>query len=64
MSRKFLDPDDPFFAHAWRRWATVLFPLIWAVIEVALGNIWWALGIGGIAAYAFFMLIVKGPTQR
>lgn len=31
---KFLDPNDPFFRHAWVRWVTVVLPLIWGVVEL------------------------------
>jgi hypothetical protein len=31
---KFLDPNDPFFRHAWVRWIAVLLPLFWAMVEL------------------------------
>jgi hypothetical protein len=31
---KFLDPNDPFFRHAWVRWISVLLPLIWGIVEL------------------------------
>jgi hypothetical protein len=60
--RKFLDADHPMFARPWVRWATVLVPAAWAVFE-ALSESWlWVAVFGGLAVYAFFVLIVKGPT--
>jgi hypothetical protein len=58
---KFLDPDHPFFRPVWRRWATALFPLLWAAFELWNGSPGWALLFGAVGAYAFWMLIVKGP---
>jgi hypothetical protein len=63
MNRKFLDADHPFFAPVWRRWVTALFPLIWALFELSAGNMGWALAFGAVGVYAFYVLIVKGPTQ-
>jgi hypothetical protein len=62
MSRKFLDADHPFFRPVWRRWATALVPLCWAVAEISMGNTGWAAAFGAVGAYAFWVLIVKGPT--
>lgn len=62
MPAKFLDPDHPFFRPVWRRWATALVPLIWSLVEIATGNTLWALLFGAVGVYAFWMLIVKGPT--
>jgi hypothetical protein len=63
VSRKFLDPDHPFFAPVWRRWATALFPLAWAIVEVIGGSPGWAVAFAAVGLYAFWVLIVKGPTQ-
>jgi hypothetical protein len=60
----FLDPNDPFFAQAWRRWATALAPMIWAGVEMfAFASPGWALVFGAVGAYAFWVLIAKGPDQ-
>lgn len=59
---KFLDADHPFFKPVWRRWATALFPLAWALFELAWGNTGWAMLFGAVGGYAFWILIVKGPT--
>jgi hypothetical protein len=58
---KIIDPDDPFFAPVWRRWATVLFALFWGVIELFWGNPGWAMLFGAAGAFAFYVLIFKGP---
>jgi|APEBP8051073178_1049388.scaffolds.fasta_scaffold00002_386 hypothetical protein len=61
-NRKFLDPDHPFFRPVWRRWATAGFPLAWAAVELYNNNLVWAMMFGAVGAYAFWVLIVKGPT--
>lgn len=63
MALKFLDPDHPFFKRVWRRWLTAIFPLGWAIVEIATGNTVWAMLFGGVGVYAFWMLIVKGPSS-
>ena len=60
---KILDPDDPFFAPVWRRWATVLFALFWGGIELFFGNPGWAVLFGAAAAFAFYVLIYQGPSS-
>ena len=50
------------FARAWVRWVTVLLPALWAVVEYRNDAPAWAAGFAGLAAYAFVILIVKGPT--
>ena len=62
MASKFLDPNHPFFRPARRRWLTALFPLAWAIVEIATGNTLWALLFGAVGIYAFWVLIVKGPS--
>jgi hypothetical protein len=59
---RFLDPDHPFFRPAWRRWATAILPLAWAAFELVSGSPGWAILFGAVGAYAFWILIVKGPT--
>jgi hypothetical protein len=60
--KPFLDADHPMFARVWVRWVTVLLPALWAVFEAYSGAWVWAAGFGALAAYAFFVLIVRGPT--
>jgi hypothetical protein len=59
---KFLDADHPMFARAWVRWATVVVPAAWAIFEAYSESWLWVAVFGGLAAYAFFVLIVKGPS--
>ena len=60
---KILDPNDPFFAPVWRRWATVLFAGFWAVLELLWGNPGWAVLFGAAAGFAFYVLIFQGPSS-
>lgn len=60
----FLDPNHPFFAKAWVRWVSALFPLGWAGVEFAFHSPFWGVLFGGLGAYAFYILIVKGPDPR
>ena len=62
--KKLLDPDDPFFAPAWKRWATALLPLIWGAVEfLVFQDPLWGLIFAAAGAFAFWQLIVKGPAQ-
>jgi hypothetical protein len=58
---KLLDPDHPFFRPVWRRWATVLIPLIWAGVELASGSPGWAMLFGAAGAYAAWVLLLQRP---
>lgn len=57
-----LDPNDPFFRPVWRRWATAGVPAAWACVEAFGGNLAWALAFAAAAAFAFWKLILRGPT--
>lgn len=61
---KLLDPNDPFFRHAWVRWATALVPLAWGVVELRLGNPGWALLFLAAGAYALWKLILSRPSDN
>ncbi len=64
MPMKILDANDPFFAPVWRRWATAVAPLAWAMLELVVFEAQgWAIVFGALGAYAFWVLIVKGPDQ-
>ena len=56
---KFLDRDHPMFARPWVRWATVLVPAVWGGFEVAMGAPGWAILFWGVAAYAFWVLVLR-----
>ncbi len=60
---KFLDPEHPFFRARWRRWATVLVPGLWAMVEFWYENFLWGTVFGALAAYAARVLLV-GPGPR
>lgn len=60
----FLDPNHPFFAKAWVRWVSAVFPLVWAGVEFLLDSPGWAMVFGALGVYAFYILIIKGPDQR
>lgn len=57
-----IDANHPFFRPVWRRWITAVLPLAWAGVEVASGSTGWAIIFGAAGAYAFWALIVKGPS--
>lgn len=54
-----IDPKHPFFARAWVRWATVLVPGVVAVADLAAGNWGWAAVLGGLSAYAAWVLLIR-----
>ncbi len=54
---KGIDPEHPFYAAAWRRYAIVASCFIWAGIELYLGSPMWAMLFGAAGAYAFWILI-------
>lgn len=62
MAAKLLDPDHPFFKAAWRRWLTAGVPLAWAIVEIVTGSPGWAMLFGAAGVYAFWILVVKGPS--
>ena len=57
---KFLDPNDPFFNQAWVRWATVLVPTGWGLVEFLMfGSPFWGILFLAAAAYAGYMLFFQ-----
>lgn len=58
---KLIDPNHPFFARPAVRWATVIFPALWAGVELYTGNPGWALLFGAVAGYALWVLILNYP---
>ncbi|MBT9247030.1 hypothetical protein KM031_13280 [Gemmobacter fulvus] len=60
---RFIDANHPFFKPVWRRWAVSLAPVLWAAVEVWTGNPGWAILFGGAGAYAFYALIIEGPSD-
>ncbi len=60
---KFLDPDDPFFAKPWVRWATVILPIAWGLVELLwVGSPFWGGLFIAVGAYAGWMLF--GPRPK
>lgn len=63
---KFLDVQHPFFRPLWRRVAVVAVCLGWAGVELAAGEVFWAIlfGAAGVyCAYQFF-LVFDPPEDR
>lgn len=60
---RFLDPNHPFFRPVWVRWLTALLPMGWATFEMATGNVGWAILFGAAGAYAFYELVIHGPSD-
>lgn len=58
---KIIDANHPFFARAWVRWLTALFPVGWAVVEFVNDSPGWGVVFAGMGAIAFWALIVRGP---
>lgn len=58
-----LDPDHPFFAPVWRRWATAMIPLGWGIVELVFSSPAWGMLFIAAGAYACWALIIKGPTK-
>lgn len=60
---KFLDANHPFFAPVWRRWVTVLFPLVWGGVEFWFDSPGWGVLFVAAGLYAGYELIFKGPAH-
>ena len=61
--KKFLDPNDPFFAPVWRRWATALFPIAWGLVEFWFNEPFWGILFIAAGAYAGYVLLIKPPSD-
>lgn len=59
---KFLDPDHPFFAPVWRRWASGLIPLCWGAFEFWNQSPFWGIMFIAAGVYALYMLVFIGPS--
>ncbi len=57
--KKLLDGDHPFFAPMWRRWATVLVPAVWAIVEFSMKSPSWGVLFAALSVWAFWELILK-----
>jgi hypothetical protein len=55
---KFLDPHHPMFDRAWVRWVTVIFPAVWAGVELWIDSPGWAMVFAAASAYAGWQLFV------
>jgi len=56
---KLLDPDHPFFARRWKRWATAVLPMLWGLVEFALNSPGWGVLFFAAGAYAGYILLWK-----
>lgn len=56
---KLFDLRHPFFRPLWRRVAVTAVCVVWAVVELMGGNVFWAIlfgGLGGLCAWEFFIV--------
>lgn len=60
---KLLDPNDPFFAQPWRRWATGVLPLLWGAVEFYLGSPGWGVVFMAAGIFALWVLIFNRPDN-
>lgn len=61
---RFLDPDHPFFAKPLVRWLTTVLPLGWAGFEFVSGSPGWGILFAAAGAYAGYMLLIVGPSDK
>lgn len=61
---RFIDPDHPFFSRPWVRWTTALAPIAWAGVELLTGNPGWAVVFGAAGVFAFWQLVIVGPSDK
>lgn len=62
--KPFLDPNDPFFAKPWRRWATSLLPIAWGVFEFWMLDPFWAILFLALGFYALNKLIIQPRLDK
>ena len=58
--------EHPFWAVAWRRYATVGSAAAWSIVEWTVGTPFWAVLFSGITGLAFYELIwnYKPPVDK
>ncbi len=56
---KLLDRNDPFFAKPWVRAISVLFPLIWGIVEFFNDSPGWGILFVAAGAYAAYELYFR-----
>lgn len=54
-----VDPNAPFFRPLWVRVICVLLPLIWAMVELSTGNVFWAILFGAAGIYLGYQLFFR-----
>ena len=54
-----VDPNAPFFRPLWVRVLCVILPLIWAVVELRSGAVFWAILFGAAGVYLGFELFLR-----
>lgn len=60
---RLIDPQNPFYRPAWRRYLIVAAPLLWAGVEWGLGNNNWAIFFVAISFYLAYHLLLKWPPD-
>lgn len=56
---KLLNPNDPFFAKPWVRWATAILPLLWGLVEFYHQEPAWGVIFVAAGVYALWTLIIN-----
>lgn len=54
-----VDPNAPFFRRLWVRVICVILPLLWAMVELSNGSVFWAVLFGAAGVYLGYQLFFK-----
>ena len=63
MKRGFLDVQSPVFRPLWLRGAITALCVVWALIELSRGAVFWAVLFGAAGAYLFYQFFIVFDPQ-